>query len=179
MIGQRSVRTVKTLLHDFGLQPSSIHLGEIEIEGHISFKTFNDLDKALRRNDFEVLKDKEMILAEKIKNVIIEMICFSEKLPAMKYSCYISRQLGMNYAYLSRFFSNVKNFTIEKFIILQKIERIKQLLLFDELSLSDIASMLRYGTTGHLCSQFKKLTGITPAVFKKLQAQKIHFTGSD
>ncbi|MFT3909031.1 MAG: AraC family transcriptional regulator [Ferruginibacter sp.] len=173
MISYKSINEVKSLLSDFGLYPSSIHLGEITIDGHISVKTYKDIDEVLYQNGFELVKDKEIILAEKIENVIIEMIYLSETLPAVKYSNYISDKLEMNYAYLSRFFSNAKKFTIEKFIIMHKVEFVKQLLLFNEMSLSDIAWRLNYSSTNHLCSQFKKITGFSPSGFKKIKIKAL------
>lgn len=173
MIGIRSVNEVKKILGNLGLQLFSIELGQVEIQEQLSYARYNEVKDVLLENDFELVMDKEIVLIERIKAVIIEMIYFTEELPATKYSDYISGKLKMNYTYVSKFFSNVKKITIEKFIISQKIERVKQLLLFNELTLSEIAWKLNYSSPAHLSAQFKKITGLTPSLFKKIKYKKI------
>jgi AraC-like DNA-binding protein len=130
-------------------------------------------EETLIKNDFDVVAAKELILIEKIKSVIIEMIHDSDELPNIKYSEYLSKKLKVNYTYLSKLFSKAKNTTIEHFIIAHKIERVKQLLLFNEFTLSEIAWKLHYSSTAHLSAQFKKVTGLTPSRFKKLKYKKL------
>jgi AraC-like DNA-binding protein len=173
MTSQRSKEEVKVAMENLGLHPVAIEIGEIEIEEKLSLNTYSALKNNLLKNDFELVTDKEIILIEKIKSVIIEMIHYSDELPNTKYSDYISKKLNANYTSLSKFFSKVKHITIEQFIIAHKIERVKQLLLFNELTLSEVAWKLRYSSTAHLSAQFKKVTGLTPSLFKKLKDKKI------
>ena len=168
-----SQKQVKSIVEDLGLQLVSIDIGEIEVAEILSDQQYVKLKESLHQNDFELISGKENILTEKIKNVIIEMIHYSDELPVIKYSSYISSKLKTNYTYLSKIFSKAKNVTIEHFIILNKIERVKQLLLFNELTLSEIAWKLHYSSTAHLSAQFKKITGITPSLFKKLKYKNL------
>lgn len=173
MIGLRSVNEVKAILENSGIYLLAIEPGQVEIAGKLSYNRYNEIGVVLHENGFELIEDKEIVLMERIKAVIIEMIYYAEELPAVKYSEYISGKLKMNYTYISKFFSGVKKMTIEHFIIAQKIERVKQLLLFNELSLSEIAWKLNYSSPAHLSAQFKKITGLTPSVFKKSNSKNI------
>lgn len=166
-------KQVKSIVENLGLQLVSIDIGEIEIGEMLSDQQYHQLQENLHQNDFELISGKENILTEKIKNVIIEMIHYSDEMPVIKYSSYISSKLKTNYTYLSKIFSKVKNVTIEHFIILHKIERVKQLLLYNDLTLSEIAWKLHYSSTAHLSSQFKKITGITPSLFKKAEFKNL------
>ena len=120
----------------------------------------------------ELLEDKKSILIEKIKNVITEMIHHSDELPKVNYSDYISQKLEYDYTYLANTFSEVKGITIQQYIILHKIERVKELILYDELSLSEISYKLHYSSPAHLSNQFKKVTGLTPSFFKKMKQKR-------
>ena len=164
-----SQKQVKSIVEKLGLQLVSIDIGEIEVGEILSARQYEKLKESLYQNDFEMISGKENILTEKIKNVVIEMIHYSDEMPVIKYSSYISSKLKTNYTYLSKIFSKVKNVTIEHFIILHKIERVKQLLLYNDLTLSEIAWKLHYSSTAHLSAQFKKITGVTPSLFKKLE----------
>jgi len=168
-----SQRQVKSIVEKLGLQLVSIDIGEIEVGEILSAQQYEKLKESLHQNDFEMISGKENILTEKIKNVVIEMIHYSDEMPVIKYSSYISSKLKTNYTYLSKIFSRVKNVTIEHFIILHKIERVKQLLLFNDLTLSEIAWKLHYSSTAHLSAQFKKITGITPSLFKKMKFKNL------
>ena len=168
-----SQKQVKSIIENLGLKLVSIDIGEVEVGEILSDQQYDKLKENLHRNDFELIAGKENILTEKIKNVIIEMIHYSDELPVIKYSSYISNKLKTNYTYLSKIFSKVKNVTIEHFIIRHKIERVKQLLLYNELTLSEIAWKLHYSSTAHLSAQFKKITGITPSLFKKLKFKEL------
>jgi AraC-like DNA-binding protein len=169
----RSQQQVKLLIENMGLRIAAIDIGEIEIKETLSEQNFSELKKTLIQSSFELVSGKENILTEKVKSVIIEMIHYSDELPVVKYSSYISNKLKANYTYLSKIFSKVKNVTIEQFIILNKIERVKQLLLHNDLTLSEIAWKLHYSSTTHLSAQFKKITGITPTLFKKIKNKKL------
>ena len=120
----------------------------------------------LQKSGLELLDDKRSILIERIKNVIVEMIHYSDEVPKVNYSDFISEKLGYDYTYLANIFSQVKGITIQQFIILNKIERVKELLLYDELSLTEISYRLHYSSVAHLSNQFKKITGLTPTYYK-------------
>jgi AraC-like DNA-binding protein len=120
----------------------------------------------------ELLDDKKSILIEKIKSVIVEMIHYSDELPQINFSDYISEKLNFDYTYLSNVFSEVKGITIQHFIIINKIERVKELLLYDELNLTEISYKLQYSSVAHLSNQFKKVTGLSPSFYKQLQQKR-------
>ena len=118
------------------------------------------------------MEDKKSILVEKIKTLIIEMIHYTDELPKVNYSIYMSQKLNLNYTYLANLFAEVKGITIEQFIIIHKIERVKELIIYDELSLTEIASLMQYSSVAHLSKQFKKITGLTPSHFKQLKNKR-------
>ncbi len=159
---------VKQELERLGLDYSSIELGMVEMR-HPLTETQTKVFKAnLAVSGLELLDDKKSILIEKIKNVIIEMIHYSEKVPEVNFSDFLSEKLGYDYTYLSNIFSEVKGITIQHYIIKHKIEKIKELILYDELNLTEIAFRLNYSSLGHLSNQFKKVTGHTPSFYKKI-----------
>ena len=168
-----SKNEVKVIVAKLGLHLVSCELGEIDLAEPVSPSSYRFLKKALIKHGFDIVLGRESILTEKVENVIIEMIHNSDELPEIKYSNYISNKLKTNYTYLSKIFSRVKNTTIEHFIITHKIERAKQLLLYHDLSLSEIAWKLHYSSTAHLSAQFKKVTGLTPSLFKKLRLKRL------
>jgi AraC-like DNA-binding protein len=168
-----STSEVKVIVERHGFQLLSCEFGEIDLTESLSSSSYKALKNALLKNGFDIILGRDSILTEKVKNVIIEMIHYSDELPEIKYSNYISNKLKTNYTYLSKIFSKVKNITIEHFIITHKIERVKQLLLYHDLSLSEIAWKLHYSSTAHLSAQFKKVTGLTPSLFKKLRLKKL------
>jgi len=163
---------VKAELQKLGLKCIVVDLGMVEIVEDTTELQREQLSKALLRSGLELLDDKKSILIEKIKNVIIEMIHYDNDLPKVNYSDYISEKLGYNYTYLANIFSEVKGLTIQQYIIIHKIERVKELLLYDELSLTDIAYQLHYSSIAHLSNQFKKTTGLTPSYFKQLKQKR-------
>lgn len=130
------------------------------------------LRKILLKSGLELMDDKKAMLIEKIKNVIIEMVHYTDELPKVNYSEYISEKLGLDYTHISKIFSEVKGITIEQFIIAHKIERVKELLLYDELNLTQISYIMNYSSVSHLSKQFKKVTGLTPSFFKQLKDKK-------
>ena len=140
----------------------------VEIKEDITKKQNKILKLNLARSGLELMDDKKSILIDRIKNVIIEMIHYSEEIPKVNYSEYISEKLGYDYTYLSNLFSEVKGITIQHFIIKHKIEKVKELILYDELNLTEIAFRLHYSSVAHLSNQFKKVTGHTPSYYKKL-----------
>lgn len=126
----------------------------------------------LLRSGLELMDDKRSILIEKIKNVIIEMIHYADELPKINYSDYISEKLHHDYTYLSNIFSEVKGSTIQHYIILHKIEKAKELLLYDDLNLTEISYRLHYSSVAHLSNQFKKITGLSPSFYKQLKQKR-------
>jgi AraC-like DNA-binding protein len=126
----------------------------------------------LKKSGLELLDDKKNILGEKIKALIVEMIHYEDEVPKVNDSDYISEKLGYDYTYLSNTFSEVKGMTIQQYIILHKIERVKELLIYDELTLTEIAHKLHYSSVAHLSNQFKKGTGLTPTYFKELKEMR-------
>jgi AraC-like DNA-binding protein len=163
---------VREELQKLGLKYMVIDLGVVEVMGDITQNQRELLKANLLRSGLELLDDKRSILIEKIKNVITELIHYSGELPRVNYSDYISEKLGYNYTYLSNLFSEVKGTTIQQFIIINKIERVKELLLYDELNLTQIAYKLHYSSVAHLSNQFKKITGLSPSFFKELKQKR-------
>jgi len=163
---------VKAHLERLGLHYTSVDLGEVDILENISPKQRDQLDKSLKKAGLELMDDKKAMLVEKIKNVIIEMIHYADEPPLTKYSIFISEKLKYDYTYLANLFSEVRGITIEHFIIIHKIERVKELLVYDDLNLTEIAEKLNYSSVGHLSNQFKKTTGLTPSHFKKLKEKR-------
>jgi YesN/AraC family two-component response regulator len=160
---------VATELDKLELRHNSVELGEIELIDELSELKQTELSAALQKWDFELLEDRKAILVEKVKNVIVEMIHYSNSLPQVNYSAYISKKLTHDYTYLSNIFSEIENITIEHFIIAHKIEKVKELLMYNEYNISQIAAKLNYSSVAHLSNQFKKVTGITPSFFKAMK----------
>jgi AraC-like DNA-binding protein len=168
MVSLRCKMMVKKELKKLGIKYAVIELGMIEILEEITKKQREQLKVNLLKSGLELLDNKKSILIEKIKNVIIEMIHYSDELAKVNYSEYISEKLGYDYTYLANTFSEVKGITIQQFIINHKIERVKELLLYEELNLTEISYKLHYSSVAHLSNQFKKVTGLSPSFYKKL-----------
>lgn len=160
---------VKAELEKCGLHYTFVDFGEAEIREDISSETRNQLNTALKRSGLELMDDKKSMLIEKIKFLIVELVHFSDEPLKKNLSDYISEKLNYDYTYLANLFSEVQGITIEKFFIMHKIEKVKELLVYDELNLKEIAFKLHYSSVAHLSSQFKKLTGFTPSHFKQLK----------
>jgi AraC-like DNA-binding protein len=163
---------VRSELENLGLKAIIVELGEVEIFGNLSQKLHQELKSTLVRYGFELLEDKKSILIEKIKNIIVEVVHYSEEPQIVNFSSYLSEKLNYDYNYLSNLFSEVKGITIEHYIIAHKIERAKELLVYDQLTLTDIAEKLHYSSVAHLSNQFKKVTGLTPSFFKNMKHKK-------
>lgn len=163
---------VKDELAKLGLRYIAVDLGTVEMLEDITEQQHQELKDNLLKSGLELLDDKRSILIEKIKNVIVEMIHYSEEIPKTNYSDYISEKLNYDYTYLSNIFSEVKGITIQQFIIINKIEKVKELLLYDELNLTQISYKLHYSSVAHLSNQFKKITGLSPSFFKKLKEKR-------
>ena len=174
MVSLRCKMIVKSELDKLGIHYTIVELGEVEIKENISDKQHDTLQRELHKSGLELMDDKKSMLIEKIKNIIIEMIHYADEPPKMNFSSYLSQKLDYDYTYLSNLFSEVKGTTIEHYIILHKIERVKELLLYNELTLTEIAYKLHYSSVSHLSNQFKKVTGLTPSFFKKLKHKRLH-----
>jgi AraC-like DNA-binding protein len=167
----QSAFNLVTIFRRLGLSPTISPGGVVELPENIPSTKFRLLKKLLRKARFEILADRKMILAEKVVSLIMEMIHFSQELPSINYSEYISRQLCLSYTLISKSFSKARGITIEQFIIMQKIEKVKELLSHQELTMSEIAWKLRYSSPAHLSAQFKRVTGITPTHFRRSRYQ--------
>lgn len=159
-------------LKKLGIRYVAIDLGKVEIIEDITHEQHQKLKENLFQSGLELLDNKKSILIEKIKNVITEMIHHSDELPSTNYSDYISQKLDYDYTYLANIFSEVKGITIQQFIIINKIERVKELLLYDELTLTEISYKLHYSSVAHLSNQFKKVTGLSPSFYKQLKQKR-------
>ncbi len=163
---------VKSELEKLGLQFAPVELGEVEVLGKISKEQLDSLGVALKLTGLELMDDNKKILVEKIKTIIIELIHFNDEQIKINLSDYLSEKLNHNYTYLSNLFSEVRGTTIEQFYLANKIERVKELLVYDELNLTEIAWKLHYSSVSHLSNQFKKMTGLTPSHFKNLKNKR-------
>jgi len=163
---------VKEQLQLLGLQHSQIELGTVELTERLTEEQRENLRVALLKSGLELMDDKKMILIEKIKNVIVELVHYTDELPKLNFSDFLSEKLGYDYTYLANVFSEVKGITIEKYIIEHKIERVKELLLYNELNLTEISYLMNYSSVAHLSNQFKKVTGLTPTYFKNLKLRR-------
>lgn len=172
MVSLRCKMMVTAELKKLGLHYSTVDLGMVETLEEILPDQRNQLKMNLLKSGLDLLDDKKSILIEKIKAVIIEMIHYADELPKVNDSEYISEKLQHDYTYLSNTFSEVKGITIQHFIISHKIEKVKELLLYNELNLTEIAAKLNYSSVAHLSTQFKKITGLSPSFFKKLKQKR-------
>ena len=172
MVSIRCKMVVKAELDALGLHYTTVELGVVEIMEEITKEQRSKLKAALLESGLELMEDKRAMLIEKIKIVITEMIHYSDELPRINYSEYISKTMGYDYTYLANIFSEVKGITIEHYIIAHKIEKVKELLLYDELNLTEISYKMNYSSVSHLSTQFKKVTGLTPTFFKNLKDKK-------
>jgi AraC-like DNA-binding protein len=172
MVSLRCKMMVKEELKKLNLRYVTVDLGMVETQDDISPEQHQQLKKNLLRSGLELLDDKKSILIEKIINVVIDMIHHTDELPKMNYSDYISERVGYNYTYLSKTFSEVEGITLQQFIISHKIEKIKELLLYDELNLTEISRKLHYSSGAHLSTQFKKVTGLSPSFYRLLKEKR-------
>ncbi len=177
MVSIRCKMMVRAELNKLGLNFSGIELGSVEIEGDLTSDQRETLRLNLLALGLELMDDKRAILVEKIKNVIIEMVYHAAERPKTNFSDYLTSQLHYDYTYLANLFSEVTGTTIEHYIIAHKIEHVKELIVYDELNLTEIAFKLNYSSVAHLSNQFKKVTGLTPSFFKKLKQKKRHDMG--
>lgn len=172
MVSIRCKMIVRSELQKLKLHCLTVELGEAEIKENLDEEKYNQLKQALLHFGLELMETKKSKLIEKIKNIVVEMIHYSDEPPKQTFSSYLSEKLDYDYHYLSNLFSEVKGTTIEQYIIAHKIERAKELLVYEELSLTEIAHKLHYSSVAHLSNQFKKVTGLTPSFFKKTKNKR-------
>jgi AraC-like DNA-binding protein len=172
MVCIRCKIVVKEELSKLALHYVTVELGEAEIIGNLSNEQHDKLKSALQKLGLELMDDKKSVLIQKIKNVIIDLVHYSEEPLTVNLSQYLSGKLNHDYTYLANLFSEVQGSTIEKYFITHKIERVKELLVYNELNLTEIAYKLHYSSVAHLSAQFKKVTGLTPSHFKKLKDRR-------
>ena len=172
MVCNRCKMAVDSTIKNAGYHINKLELGEIDIEEELDKRQIDELNAGLKRLGFDIIDDRKSRLVEKIKNIIIELVHHSDNHLSVNLSSLLVDQLHYDYNYLSNLFSEVEGSTIEKYLINQKIEKVKELLTYDELTLSQIAYKMDYSSPAYLSSQFKKVTGLTPGHFKKIKAQK-------
>ena len=172
MVSNRCKMLVKEELKRLNLHFILVDLGEVEIMEELSPESRQELSEALAESGLELMEDKKSIIIEKIKTVIINMVHHSDELLKVNFSDFLSEKLNYDYTYLANLFSEVQGTTIGHFLISHKIERIKELIIYDELNITEIAWKMNYSSVAHLSNQFKKETGLTPSHFKQLKTKR-------
>lgn len=172
MVSVRCKMAVKEELRKLGLHFIVVDLGEVEIMENLSSEQREQVKIALHNSGLELMDDKRSVLIEKIKNVIIEMVHHTDEVIKTNFSNFLSEKLNHDYTYLSNLFSEVQGTTIEQFMISHKIERIKELIIYGELNITEIAWKMNYSSVAHLSNQFKKVTGLSPSHFKQLKDKR-------
>jgi len=172
MVCIRCQMVVKAEFEKLGLRYIDVKIGEVNTIEDISGEQLEQLDIALRKSGLELMDDKKSILVEKIKSAVIELVHYTDEQIKINLSDYLSEKLNYDYTYLANLFSEVKGITIEKFYLTHKIEKVKELIVYDELNLSEIAYKMHYSSVAHLSNQFKKITGLTPSHFKELKNKR-------
>jgi AraC-like DNA-binding protein len=163
---------VKSELQKLGLHPLAVELGEVELEEELTAEVKQQIEERFLGLGFELIDDKKSRLIERVKNLVVELVHHSDEQLNMNVSDYLTQFIPMDYKYLSNLFSDIEGITIEKFYIAQRVERVKELLVYDELSLSEIADKMGYSSVAYLSTQFKKVVGLTPTHFKSIKAAK-------
>ncbi|MEW5677133.1 AraC family transcriptional regulator [Flavobacterium enshiense] len=172
MVCPRCIMAVETILNSLQIDYRNVSLGEIDVNDQLSDSEMMKLSNQLQAIGFEVIDDKKRQLIERIKNYIIQFIHHDKEMLKVNLSDFLAKELDYEYNYLSNLFSEVEGTTIEKYLIVQKIEKVKELIVYDELSLKEIAHQMGYSSVAYLSNQFKKVTGLTPSHFKTIGQQK-------
>lgn len=168
MVSLRCKMLVKSKLDKLGIVYTYVELGEVNLLNPISESVKMILKKELHKSGLELIHDKTAVLIEKIINIVVEMVHYSDELPNVNFSTFLSEKMGKDYHKMAEIFSKTKGVTIEHFIIIHKVERIKELIIYDDLNLTEIAFKMHYSSVAHLSKQFKQITGLTPSFFKSL-----------
>ena len=172
MVSMRCKMLVREELKKLGLHFVVVEMGVVDIMENITSEQREQIRVALKKSGLELMDDKKAMLIEKIKNVIIDMVHYPDAIIKINFSDFLSGKLNHDYTYLSNLFSEVQGITIEKFMISHKIERVKELIIYDELNLTEIAWKMNYSSVSHLSNQFKKVTGLSPSHFKQLKDRR-------
>lgn len=172
MVSARCKIVAKEELKKLGIHYVMVDLGEVEIMENLSEEVRQSLKSGLLQSGLELMDDKRSMLIEKIKNIIIEVVHYTEEPIKTNFSDHLSKRLNHDYTYLSNLFSDVQGTTIEHFLIAHKIEKVKELLVYNELNLTEIAYKMNYSSVAHLSNQFKKVTGLTPSHFRKMKDKR-------
>ena len=172
MVCIRCIMVVKEELAKLGIEYTTVELGEVDIISPFTNELHDQLKNRLMRFGLELIDDKKKVLIQRIKNLIVEMVHYTDEPLVVNFSVYLSEKLNHDYTYMANIFSEVQGTTIEKFIISHKIERVKELLLYNELNLTEIAYIMHYSSVAYLSAQFKKVTGFTPSCFKQLKGKR-------
>jgi AraC-like DNA-binding protein len=172
MVSIRCKMIVKQELTKLGLHFIIVELGEVDIMETLTAADREQVKIALLNSGLELMDDKRSVLIEKIKNTIVEMVHHTDQLIKTNFSDYLSKKLNHDYTYLANLFSEVQGTTIEQFVISHKIERIKELIIYGELNITEIAWKMNYNSVAHLSNQFKKMTGLSPSHFKQLKVKR-------
>lgn len=172
MVSLSCINIVRTELDNLNIAHGAIEQGAVKVHENLSENKLKAIKAALKKNGFVLMDDPKDIFIDRIKNLVIEMIHYRDELPTQNYSVYISEKIGYDYTYLANIFSEFTGFTLEHYIISHKIEKVKELLIYDELSLTQISYRLGYSSVGYLSRQFKKETGLTPSFFKNMKHQR-------
>ncbi len=172
MVCNRCVMVVEGILRDLGIEPVSVTLGEAVLASEPGEHRLAEIRKALQTVGFELIDDKRSRLIEQVKNAIVELVHHSDAALKTNLSDYIAERTHHDYGYISNLFSEIENTTIEKYFIAQKIERVKELLVYGEMNLNEIADAVGYSSAAHLSAQFKKVTGLTPSHFRQIKDKK-------
>jgi YesN/AraC family two-component response regulator len=172
MVCIRCKMVVKDELTALGIEHTTVELGEVEIATPFTAELHERLKERLVKFGLELMDDKKSVLIQRIKNVIVEMVHYADEPLVVNFSVYLSEKLNHDYTYMANLFSEVQGTTIEKFIISHKIERVKELLVYNELNLTEIAYLMHYSSVAHLSAQFKKVTGLTPSYFKQMKDKR-------
>jgi len=172
MVSIRCKMLVKEILNSLNIPFQVINLGEVIMLDAPTMEQKEQIRVQLLESGLELIEDRKAVIIEKIKNIIIEMIHYEEEIPKVNFSDYLAEKLNYNYTYLANLFSETEAITIEQYILLHKIERVKELIVYDELNLTEIAWKMHYSSVAHLSHQFKKITGLTPSYFKSLKNKR-------
>ena len=172
MVSRRCKMMVKSELEKLGIVYKSIELGEVELINPIDETIKKTLEVELHKSGLELMYDQKAMMIEKIINIIVEMVHYSEEYPHVNFSTFLSEKMQQDYHKMAEIFSKTKGITIEHFIILHKIERVKELIIYDDLNLTEISHKMNYKSVAHLSRQFKQVTGLTPTFFKSLSKKQ-------